>query len=257
MHNVTIITRADDCGSNHSANLGILQALEGGILKNVSIMATCDSVAEAAELFSKRTDVCFGLHFVLNAEWDAVKWGPVSDKAKVPTLVCEQGYFPEDPQYFTQQPPRMEEVFLELEAQMNRLIELGFTISYVDTHMILEWGIAGLEDALRTWCQENGYLYWGDYFSVPPIETGELEKHIRSLEELASGQFLMITHPAVDSQEMRLLSNSYETGAQIGPSRAQDILLWTHPDILNVYEKKAIRPIRYDKALVTSPMLPK
>jgi predicted glycoside hydrolase/deacetylase ChbG (UPF0249 family) len=41
---MTLITRADDCGSSHSANIGILQAIEGGILKNISLMAPCDFI---------------------------------------------------------------------------------------------------------------------------------------------------------------------------------------------------------------------
>ncbi|WP_052675769.1 ChbG/HpnK family deacetylase [Paenibacillus sp. IHBB 10380] len=97
---ISIITRADDCGSNHSANIGIQKAIEGGVLKNISIMATCPSVEEAARLFIQRTDICFGLHFVLNAEWDNVKWGPVSNPFEVPTLTESNGLFNQHPRYF-------------------------------------------------------------------------------------------------------------------------------------------------------------
>ena len=45
---IRLITRGDDCGSNHTANVAIRAAFEHGILKNTSIMVPCAAVEEAA-----------------------------------------------------------------------------------------------------------------------------------------------------------------------------------------------------------------
>lgn len=91
--NILLITRGDDCGSNHSANVGIKKSIEDGILKNVSLMVTCPSIEEAATWFSGREDICFGLHATLNLEWTDVRWGPVLPNEHVPSLIDEEGFF--------------------------------------------------------------------------------------------------------------------------------------------------------------------
>ncbi|MFU1795228.1 ChbG/HpnK family deacetylase [Paenibacillus azoreducens] len=248
---IFMITRADDCGSNHSANLGILKALEGGVLKNVSVMAACPAAEEAAMMFAGRTDICFGLHFVLNAEWDNIKWGPVSDPAAVPSLVETSGFFSQSPSYFKEHPPVMVEVMTELEAQFQKLGELGFHIRYVDTHMMPDWVIPGLEDELRAWCSARGLIYWGDYlFQDLDVSDGDdpVADHINQVESLRAGQYLLVTHPAVDSEEMRALGNAYESGPQIAKNRQNDSLFWANPQLSAEYRRRGIHPIRYDEA---------
>lgn len=90
---VYLITRADDCGSNATANRAIMKTCDQGIVKNVSRMACCHAIEEAARLFAGRDDICFGLHGTLNAEWDNVKWGPIMPTERVPSLVDERGHF--------------------------------------------------------------------------------------------------------------------------------------------------------------------
>ncbi|MCM3041570.1 ChbG/HpnK family deacetylase [Paenibacillus motobuensis] len=249
---ICIITRADDCGSNHSANLGIERALEGGVLRNVSIMATCPAVREAAEMFAGRDDICFGLHFVLNAEWNDIKWGPVADPASVPSLIEANGWFSPHPDYFKEHPPLMAEIMLELEAQFAKLIELGFHITYVDTHMVPESVIPGLEDELRVWCAARGLIYWWDYLfhniSISADDDAVIE-HFGQIEALGSERYLLVTHPAVDSEEMRALGNAYESGQQIARTRQYDSLFWSNPRLSSEYEHRGIRPIRYDEAV--------
>ena len=55
--NIQIITRGDDCGSSHAANLGLMEAAKAGLLKNISVMATCPFIEEAAEMFAGRAEL--------------------------------------------------------------------------------------------------------------------------------------------------------------------------------------------------------
>lgn len=256
---ITLITRADDCGSSHSANLGILQAIETGFLKNVSLMANCDFIEEAAEWLSERSDVCFGLHATLNAEWDQVKWGPVLPALKVPTLVDPNGMFLPSPFALAQQSPELDEIMLEFEAQLAKLRSLGFTISYIDTHMIPEYFILGMESRIMDWAQREGLLYWTRYcVTLKPVKQTEdlIEDMASRLQAAESGQYLYVGHPAVDSPEMRRTGNQEVSGELVAMRRVEEAKLFTDARILQVCQERGIVPIRYDEALEVTDKLP-
>jgi chitin disaccharide deacetylase len=255
---ITIITRADDCGSSHSANIGILQALEGGILKNISLMAPCDFIEEAASMLASRNEICFGLHTTLNAEWDHVKWGPVL-QAQVPSLVDENGMFLPTPKEFLQQKPDLDEIMLEIQAQLDKLKALGFRISYVDTHMAPEYEVPGLEERLSDWTKKEGLLYWNNYCSsiMNVMETEDLiENMVNRLKATTQGQYLYVAHPAVDSPEMRRTGNPYNSGDLIAKRRDIEMKLFTDSRILQTFRERNIIPIGYDKAVKTTEKLP-
>lgn len=260
MNPIAILTRADDCGSSHSANLGIQQALEGGILKNISLMAPCDCIEEAAEMFAGRPDLCFGLHATLNAEWDKVKWGPLLTAAKVPSLTDENGMFLPSPKAFLLNPPDLDEIMEEFRAQLNRARTLGFRISYIDSHMAPEFDVPGLEERMREWCLKEELLYWGDYCSSMKrtMETDDLiEDMVSRLQAADEGQYLYVGHPAVDSPEMRELGNREFSGDRIAAGRVMEQKMFTDPRILQTICKRGIVPIRYDEAVkITERLLP-
>ena len=248
---IGIITRGDDCGSSHSANLGMLEAAQAGLLKNISVMATCPFIDEAAAMFAGRAEFCFGLHVTLNAEWDAVKWGPVLPPEQVPSLVDKRGLFFSGPHVFREHPPRMQEILAEMQAQLDKARQLGFPITYVDTHMMIEWGVDGLEERMCAWTAQEGLLYHGYYYR--PLPKGEpnndpVEAFINRLEALQPGQYSFHAHPAVDSSELRALSNKDTSGEQLAATRSMDIRLFTDPRVLACYERRHILPLRYDQA---------
>jgi hypothetical protein len=256
---ITIITRADDCGSSHSANIGILQALEGRILKNISLMAPCDFIEEVASMLASRNDICFGLHITLNAEWDNVKWGPVLPAAQVPSLVDENGMFLPSPKEFLQKKPNLDEIMLEIQAQLDKLRALGFRISYVDTHMAPEYEVPGLEERLSDWTKKEGLLYWNNYCSslLKVTETEDLiEDMVNRLKASTQGQYLYVAHPAVDSPEMRRTGNQYYSGDLIAKRRVIEMKLFTDSRILQAFRERNIIPIGYDEAVKITEKLP-
>ena len=74
---VQVAFRADDAGSCESANLAIAEAIDAGIVKNVSVMACGPALEHAVSLLKERRDIDIGLHVTLNAEWVKAKWPPV------------------------------------------------------------------------------------------------------------------------------------------------------------------------------------
>lgn len=256
---IGIITRGDDCGSSRSANLGMMEAAKAGLLKNISVMATCPFIDEAAAMFAGRAEFCFGLHATLSAEWDAVKWGPVLPPEQVPSLVDERGLFFSGPHVFRERPPRLPEILAEVQAQLDKARRFGFPITYVDSHMMIEWSVDGLEELLCAWAAREGLLYHGFYVRpLPPAEPKDdpVETFVGGLEALQPGQYLFHTHPAVDSSELRALGNKDTTGAQLAVERSLDIRLLTDPRVLTCYERRGILPLRYDQAARVRVRLP-
>ena len=108
MKQIRFITRADDAGSSFSANEAIRRALKAGFIRNVSLMAVGSKIEDAAEkLLRHKAGMNFGMHGVLNAEWDKVKWGPVTKLDTSSGLTDEQGFFLSNPEQFVKTRPAL------------------------------------------------------------------------------------------------------------------------------------------------------
>lgn len=240
-----LITRADDFGSGQAANEAILEALIAGhLIRNVSCMAVGTAIEQGApELARMCGSVDVGLHFTLNSEWDTVKWTPCAPREKIGSLLDTCGQFYQTRQSLAQADTAMEEVLLELNAQLDRLTALGLPVSYVDAHMAPDAVIPGLSDEMRTWTAGKGLLYVRDYYNFPPTglpafgptEEG-YQKNVECwLNSFAEGaQYLYFQHPARLSDETMAFAN-----ADFKPG----IVAWER----ELEYRSAISPIWYDR----------
>ncbi|MGG4105492.1 polysaccharide deacetylase family protein [Paenibacillus lautus] len=245
-----IITRADDYASSRSANLAITRTVESGFIKNVSIMAPGPYLTEAAQLLAHRKDICFGFHMTLNAEWDNVRWGPVAAKEQVPSLVDRAGYFYQDPILFQDHPPSLQEILVECEAQLDKLTTAGFNISYVDSHMLPERFIPGLQEELDRWIEAKGLINHRDYYNFFPggVPDG-VESFERVLGGLTEDQYFFLSHPALYSKEMVQCGNAQVDGEELARGRDQEASFLAREDLNEISERLGFRAIRYDEAV--------
>ncbi len=130
-----VIIRCDDIGMCHSVNMAAKELIEAEIPFSASVMFVCPWYQEAVDLLKKHPEVSVGVHLTLNAEWKNFRWGPVLGKQAVPSLVDSCGYFTPSRSLFYKNNPRLEEIELELRAQIERAIQSGLKIDYVDYHM--------------------------------------------------------------------------------------------------------------------------
>src|SRR4051812_11063058 len=123
-----LVIHADDFGMAHSVNRATAGALENGWVTSASILVPCPWLPEVARWAQAHPQSDLGIHQALNSEWTDLRWGPVSSREKVPSLLDKQGYLPLLETQVAQQ-ANPAEVETELRAQIDRARSLGITLT--------------------------------------------------------------------------------------------------------------------------------
>ncbi len=129
-----VLIRLDDCGMNHSVNMAIEEMAKTGIPFSTSVMFACPWYQESVAMLKKYPHVSVGVHLTLTSEWRNYRWGPIVGKSVVPSLVDSLGYFPSSTALVIKN-SHMDEVEIEMSAQIERALTSGLKIDYIDTHM--------------------------------------------------------------------------------------------------------------------------
>ena len=127
-----VIVHADDLGVTHSVNAATIRALETGLVNSASLMPATPWFPEIAAYAREHTEADLGLHLALTSERTFYRWGPVSARDRVPTLVDPQGYLHKDWSDPTAISPSEAEI--ELRAQVERALALGVKPTHLDSH---------------------------------------------------------------------------------------------------------------------------
>jgi predicted glycoside hydrolase/deacetylase ChbG (UPF0249 family) len=129
-----LIVHADDLGMAHSVNAATIKALESGLVNSGSIMVPCPWFSEIATYARANPQADLGLHLTLTSEWTTFRWGPVSSKDRVSSLLDKDGYF-----YLTETDAAShadpKQVELEITAQVERARASGVQPTHLDSHM--------------------------------------------------------------------------------------------------------------------------
>ena len=130
-----LILHADDFGMNHSVNRATSEAVEHHWITSASILVPCPWFLEAANFAKAHPDADLGIHQALTSEWTTFRWGPVTSKDQVPSLLDAQGYLPNDTPEVASK-AKSDEVERELRAQIERARNLSVNVSHLDSHMV-------------------------------------------------------------------------------------------------------------------------
>ena len=247
----SLITRADDLASSHSANIAICKVADKGIVKNVSVMACGPCLEEAAEMLAGNKNVTFGMHSVINAEWDKVVWGPVAPIERVPSLIDKRGVFYQDVLELAAAKPSLDEIILELRCQLERLRKVGFDIKYIDTHMCPDADIEGLGERFDRFVESEGLLNYR-YFNDAVENGGEFshkrEVFYKTIHEM-EGQHKLVMHPARSSEEMKMTGNHNYSGEYIAWEREDDFQFYNDPAVLKYLQDEGVKLLSYTQAV--------
>lgn len=129
-----LIVHADDLGMAHSVNAATIKAFDTGLVNSGSIMVPCPWLSEIATFARANPQADLGLHLTLTSEWTQFRWGPVSSRDRVSSLLDKDGYFRlTETDAAAQADPK--QVEMEITAQMERARALGIQPTHLDSHM--------------------------------------------------------------------------------------------------------------------------
>lgn len=166
-----IILRADDLGYSEGVNYGIVKSVKEGIIKSVGVMPNMPAVTHGLALL-ENIDVCLGQHT------NICIGKPLTDPARIPSLVDEHGEFKSSKQYRSTKEDFvvLEEVILEIEAQYHRFVELtGKKPEYFEGHAVSSDNFfKGLEMV----AEKYGLKYSGMSFGGDALTIGNTKVYI-------------------------------------------------------------------------------
>jgi len=129
-----LILNADDLGVSHSEDAASFAALDNKFITSATVMVPCPWFTEVAAYAKAHPTADLGLHLTFTSEWQTYRWGPVSLRALVPSLIGPDGYFYPNAQEFARH-AKLDEVELEIRAQIERAKDMGLEASHLDAHM--------------------------------------------------------------------------------------------------------------------------
>ncbi len=236
-----VIIHADDAGMSHSVNLGTIEGMEKGIVSSASIMVPCPWFKEFADYAKKNPDRDYGIHLTLNSEWKNYRWGPVTSRDQVPSLVDRENYLWDNVGQVIAH-VNVKDAEKELRAQIQRARKFGVPLSHLDTHMgavisrpdLLEMYVnLGIEyelpvlfvanldpkkygliaekaQELKSVLEKNGLPVLDDLvqFYGEPDYSKRKKRYLETLRALKPGVTQIIIHCGIDNQELQNITNS-------------------------------------------------
>lgn len=239
---IRLVVQSDDFGMSHAGNLGVVEAFTRGVLTQASVMVACPWFREAARL-AKEHAIPVGVHLMATSEWEYLRWGPLTGGR---SLVGPDGRFPRT---IAEVRERVDpdELLAEFVAQVEAFRAEGLVPSYFDCHM----GVITPEPYVEI-CRRYGAPF--DY-AIGEVAVGfDSIFHISSrptatkkadfldwIEALEPGKHLVVSHCAVDSDELRAMTSpEAENYAWANEYRPSDLAVLTSREVREAIEDGGI-----------------
>jgi hypothetical protein len=208
-----LMIRCDDVGMCHGVNTAVRELLATGMPLSTSVMFACPWYLEAVEILKDHPEIGVGVHLTLNSEWEHYKWGPVLGAARVPSLVNANGHFHASEAEFAAAGPKLDEVRLELDAQIERALASGLRIDYIDFHMLTAVSTPELQEIVEQLAAKHRLgisRYFGERsVSLWDVAPGrKLPRLLEFVRQAPSGLNLVVIHLGADTPEMAALIDS-------------------------------------------------
>jgi predicted glycoside hydrolase/deacetylase ChbG (UPF0249 family) len=218
-----LIVNADDFGMCHAVNEATFRVLEHGIVRSTTLMVPCPWMLHAIRFLADHPEIPFGIHLTAISEWPDYRWGPVTVREKVPSLVDAAGYF-----YSFQQMPellaqvRLDELEMEFRAQIEVVLAAGLRPSHLDWHCLRIGDRADIFDLMLGLAREYGLALrvagrsrieklqsqgfptndhdFLDSYLLDPAD--KATRYAQLLRDLPSGLSEWAVHPGLDTPEL-------------------------------------------------------
>jgi chitin disaccharide deacetylase len=224
-----LIINADDFGMCHSVSEAILRTFLDGVVTSTTLMTPCPWAPHAIQLLKEYPDLPFGVHLTLVSDFSNYRWGPLSSRDRVPTLVEESGtFFSYDRIPVLLAGAKLDEVELEFRAQIESVLTEQLSPTHLDWHCLADGGRADISEltlrlateyglAMRVHgrpfaerCQREG-LPTSDHGVLDSYHLGSIDKPTRYAEllrALPTGLSEWAVHPSLGNAESQALEPS-------------------------------------------------
>jgi predicted glycoside hydrolase/deacetylase ChbG (UPF0249 family) len=221
-----LIINADDFGMCHAINEAIFRTLKEGVVQSTTLMTPCPWALHAMQLLGENPELAFGVHLTVICEMVNYKWGPLTSREKVLSLVDEAGYFyhyDRIPKFLAQ--VRLAELETEFRAQIEIVLAAGLKPTHLDWHCLHSGGRPDIFEmtldlareyrlALRVYEQHWIEKIQGqglptddhnllDSFRLDPVNKSA--RYAQMLRELPAGLSEWAVHPGLDNAEFRAI----------------------------------------------------
>jgi predicted glycoside hydrolase/deacetylase ChbG (UPF0249 family) len=254
-----LIVNADDLGMYHAVNAAVIDSIENGIASSCSLMVPCPWAVHAMQLLRQRPQVPFGVHLTLVCDTTVHRWGPLTAKEQVPSLLDGAGalFAPGKAAQLLGQ-ARIEEVELEFRAQVDAVVDAGLTPTHLDFHCLADGGRDDIFDltvalaseyglAVRVWLErgrrqlrrrglpvtDNDFL---DSFSLDL--DGKAGRYARLLRGLPAGLNEWAVHPSLGTEASQAIDGGWRV-------RRTDYEFLTSPRARDLLRQEGIVVIDY------------
>jgi predicted glycoside hydrolase/deacetylase ChbG (UPF0249 family) len=249
----TLIIRSDDAGMSHSVNMALQRLMQTGLPLSVSVMFPTPWYQEIVGILKQHPEVAVGIHLTLNSEWKNYRWGPVTGREAVPTLVDSNGYFFESAEALHNNHPDIAQVEHELRAQIDRALHCGIKIDYVDYHMGTAVEYPEFREVVERLAKEYslGMMgYFGDssdnpqYWAAPKSKGDSLAAFVSRLQP---GVTVLVTHVGLDDAELGALidMNTAQPLPDMSKNRQGELDALTAPRFAQTLKDRSIHLITY------------
>ena len=243
-----LIINADDLAMSHSENDASFTALDQKLVTSATVMVPAPWFGEVAAYAKTHPDADLGLHLTLTAEWQTFRWGPVTPRNLVPSLVGPDGNFYASTDEFVQH-AKVNEVETEIRAQIERAKAMGVNPTHLDAHMHSLYATPALFAVLRKVAKEYRlpirmarndvpfrdllrYVDAGDPFpdaifshegdDVQPARWKEF--YLDIIKNLQPGVNELFVHLAHDDAEMRAVTVNFDDWGAAWRQRDVDVI---------------------------------
>ena len=270
---IVLIVNADDVGLNADVTDATIQAMKQGLVTSGSIMVPCPDFNRTISIWKKEPDLDFGIHLTLTCEWGQLyPWVPVLPKVVVPSLFTQEGLMWPNVESLVQH-AKLDEVLMEAEAQIQKVLALGVQPTHLDDHM--GWykantkyfeGIMKLAQKyhmpMRVWQNKRTRLPWWPndpaemrrkgyvfpdsqesfYFIEGENERNGLrqEKYLQFLEGLPPGVHEVAIHVAFRTAMIETFMGLDDAGR-----RKTDFDIWTSQETRTIIQNRGIALIGF------------
>jgi predicted glycoside hydrolase/deacetylase ChbG (UPF0249 family) len=254
-----LIVNNDDLGMYHAVNTAVIDSIEQGIAVSCSLMPPCPWAPHALRLLRERPEIPFGVHLTLVCDTTDYRWGPLSTKDRVRSLLDRDGRF-STPTGIPELLARadVDEVEVEARAQIEFVLDAGLTPTHLDWHCLADGGRPDILDltlalareyglAARVWLDANRAKARG--MGLPVVDHDFLDsfsldlddkpaRYAALLRDLPAGLSEWAVHPGLGNEEARAIDSGWRV-------RSTDYEFLMSPEARDIVEAEGIALIDY------------